>query len=99
MTHDRFYWLEIPPGSAKGGQKIVANVTDNKIDLTGDVAASITLHLTDSLLDLDKPVVVRINGKEVFKGGVQRSAGAISEGLKARSDAAQCPFVSLKVGR
>ena len=97
VTHDRFYWLEIPAGSAKAGQKIVATVTGNEISLDGDVPAGTALLLTDSLLDLDKPVVVKNKGKESFKGIVKRSAEAISAGLKARPDVAQCPFARLEI--
>jgi pimeloyl-ACP methyl ester carboxylesterase len=98
VTHDRFYWLEIPAGTAKAGQKVVATVDGNTISLDGDVADATVLHLSDSLVDLDQPVTVRINGEEAFSGKVTRSAAVIEKNLRALPDAPRCGFAVLKVG-
>ena len=42
VTHDRFYWLEVPAGSVKTGQKIVATVDANTISLEGEVSDTIS---------------------------------------------------------
>ncbi|MES2474637.1 MAG: alpha/beta hydrolase [Verrucomicrobiota bacterium] len=97
ITHDRFYWLEIPAGAAKAGQQIVATVEGNQIKLDGDVPDTIALHLADSLVDLDQPVRVEINGKEIFSGKVDRSAAAIFEGLSKLPDASRCGYAILRV--
>jgi pimeloyl-ACP methyl ester carboxylesterase len=97
VTHDRFYWLEIPAGVAKPGQRIVASVSSNVITLEGNVPKGTTLHLSDALVDLDAPVRVRINGKQVFHGKVPRTREAIFEALKARPDARLCPVASLRL--
>lgn len=97
VTHDRFYWLEIPPGSAKAGAKITATVSGNEISLEGDVPQGLTLHLADSLVNLDADVTVKVNGARKFTGRVPRTEAAISTALKNRPDAARCPFASLRL--
>ncbi len=97
VTHDQFYWLEIPAGSAKAGQQITATVTGNDILLEGDVPIGVTLHLSDALVNLDTPLTVKINGRQVHQGVVQRSAATIAAALKSRPDASRCPFASLRV--
>ncbi|MEO5917575.1 MAG: dienelactone hydrolase family protein [Luteolibacter sp.] len=97
VTHDQFYWLEIPPGSAKAGQKIIATAKGNEITLDGDVPKGITLRLSDALVNLDKEITVKINGAQAFRGIVKRAPEAISEALKSRPDAALCPLAKLRL--
>lgn len=97
VLHDRFYWLEIPKGTAKTGQKITATAKDNFITLDGDVPEGITLHLSDTLVNLDKPILVKINGKESFKGKADRTAASIRTALDSRPDAPACPTATLKI--
>lgn len=97
ILHHRFYWLEIPKASAKTGQKITATAKDNLITLEGDVPEKITLHLSDTLVNLDKPVTVTINGKQAFKAKVDRTAAAIRTALQSRPDPAVCPTATLHI--
>jgi pimeloyl-ACP methyl ester carboxylesterase len=97
VTHDRFYWLEIPAGSAKKDATITATVDKQTITLEGDVPAGTTVHLTDSLVDLDQPVVIVVNGKSVFEGKVLRTIGAMVSSLKTRSDVRLTPTASVKL--
>jgi pimeloyl-ACP methyl ester carboxylesterase len=67
VTHDRFYWLELPVGVAKSGQKIVATARGQEIALEGDVPAGMTLRLREGLVDdLARPVKVTVNGRLVW---------------------------------
>jgi len=97
VTHDRFYWLEIPAGSAKKDATITATVDKQTITLEGDVPAGMTVHLTDALVDLDQPVAVVVNGKSVFEGKVLRTIGAMVSSLKTRSDVRLTPTASVKL--
>jgi poly(3-hydroxybutyrate) depolymerase len=97
VTHDRFYWLEIPAGSAKKDATITATVDKQTITLEGDVPAGMTVHLTDALVDLDQPVVIVVNGKSVFEGKVLRTIGAMISSLKTRSDVRLTPTASVKL--
>lgn len=86
VTHTRFYWLAIPKEAAKENQQITAEVVGQTIRLTGDVPNQTTIRLSDELLDLDQPVQVVINGREVFQGRVERKAEVIRESLRERAD-------------
>ena len=87
-THDRFYWLSVPGGAAKGGQTVQAEVKGQEILLinAGGLEA-LTLRLHDQLLDLDQPVVVKADGKEVFNGRLERSMQALWQSFMERADA------------
>lgn len=97
VTHDHFYWLEIPADSAKAGAKVVATVKGREILLEGDVPEGMTLHLSDSLLDLNTALTVKVNGKQAFQGIVSRTAEAILSSLRRNGDSAACPSASLKL--
>lgn len=47
---------------------------------------TLTIHLNDVLADLDKPVTVSVNGKEVFSGKVERKAAYIAEDIAQHGD-------------
>jgi len=109
VTHTRFYWLENP--SPKPKQLISAEVDGQTItlfpippqkDKKGKVIfekiPSITLRLSDALLDLDKEIVVKNgDGKILFKGKVLRSQKEIEKSLSERPDASSCATASLKI--
>jgi hypothetical protein len=87
VVHRRFYWLQIPEGVEIGDRpKIVATVAGQAITIEGAVPERICLRLSDRLLDLDEPVTVRINGREVFDALVPRRAAAIQASLLERAD-------------
>jgi len=86
VTHTRFYWLGVPPAEAKAKTKMVAEVDGQNIVLTGDVPKGITLRLSDKLLNLDKPLRVSVNDREVFRGRVARRTEVIRESLQERAD-------------
>jgi hypothetical protein len=85
-THDRFYWLAVPEGTARKGQTVRAEVEGQKIVLKTEGLAKVTLRLSDELVDLDKEVVVDLNGKEVFRGTVTRQTEAVFTSLQERLD-------------
>lgn len=95
VTHERFYWLQVPPEAATVGRRIVAEVSGRTITLGGDVPAGLTVHLSDALLDLDEPVTIRHGDQVMFEGLVPRTRAAIIEGLKARPDPLRCPTASI----
>ena len=91
VTHNRFYWLRLPEGSAEKGQKIIATIEGQAIRLEGDVPSGIRLLLSDELLDLDKPVVVTINDQPATTFEPTRSIKAIRDELKLRPDPSSAP--------
>ena len=97
ITHDRFYWLQIPEGSAKADSKIIATVIGQAIQLDGDVPAGTLILLSDNLLDLDKPVTVKVNEKPARKIEILRSAEVIREALSNRLDPAATPCAAILI--
>ena len=95
VTHDRFYWLQVPAEAAKPGQKLVATVKGQAIDVVGDAPRGWGLRLSDALVDLDAPVAVTLNGKPVFQGKVPRAEAVIRAALAERLDPAICPTARL----
>ncbi len=98
VTSDRFYWLQIPdPAAAKAGDRIDATVRGQTIALTGAVPAGMILRLSDRLLDLDRAVTVRVGDRMVFRGKVQRTAGAMRTSLLERADGTSAASVLLRL--
>ena len=85
-THDRFYWLAVPEGTAKKGQLVVAEVTDQKISIQGEGMEKIIVRLSDQLLNLDQPVTILLNGKVKFEGKIERKTQALWDSLNERLD-------------
>lgn len=95
VTHDRFYWLAIPAESARAGQTITAEVSGQTISVAAPDATQLELRLSDSLIDLDRPITVLINGVPRFSGLVPRTARAISASLQDRADPASAATATL----
>lgn len=88
----RYLWLEIPAASARD---VEAQVKGNEIDIRGTPLA--TLWLADGLVDLDKEVVVRLDGEEAFRGIVPRRLTDLVADLKARFDRTAPALARLEV--
>lgn len=55
----------------------------DRVDYTGN---NLTLHLNDTLVDLEKPVVVVVNGKERFAAKVERREAHMAEDIANHGD-------------
>ena len=96
-THERFYWLGAARGTAKGGQTVTAEVKGQEITLSAGGRKELKLRLSDQLLDLDQPVVVKADGREVFRGKVERGVQAIWNSLQDRPDVASVATAELQL--
>ena len=86
ITHTRFYWLERAPEAVHAGEVYAARVEGQTITIERPESGSLTLRLSDALLDLDQPVRVVAAGRTLFEGKVERSASAIVQSLQERED-------------
>ncbi len=86
VTHDRFYWLALPEGSAKKGTEIVATVEGQRVTLESNDVKRVIVRLSDALVDLDKPVTIAMGDKILFEGKVERTAATIAKTLEERGD-------------
>ena len=99
VTHRRFYWLEVPADAAAAGVRIVAEVAGQAVTVTApaDRVKTLTLRLSDTLLDLDRPVRVVVNGAEVHDAVVPRTRAAIEASLATRPDPAAVATAAVTV--
>ena len=84
VVYDSFYWLSLPEGQAKAREEIRAQVKGQVIDLRGPAGKKVEVNLNDDLVDLQKPVVISSQGKELFKGEVARTIGQLADSLVRR---------------
>lgn len=98
VTHNRFYWLALEPGTAEPRSTITAEVIGQSIAIEmPETLASIRLRLHDQLIDLDEPITVSINGSPAFSGTVPRTRAAIERSLSERFDPRSAAFAELTV--
>lgn len=96
VTVSRFYWLLNT--SPEKGQLIQASVSGQTITLDTENVPSITLLLSDQLIDLNKEFVVKTKaGKQLFKGTVERSKEVIEKSLNQRYDPTTVATADLEI--
>ena len=85
-SHARFYWLERAPEAGRPNEVYAAHVEGQTISIEAPGSGSLTLRLSDALLDLDRPIRVFAGGRVVFEGSVLRSFEAVVRSLRERED-------------
>ena len=63
-----------------------AEIRGNEIDISRCDYSSLTLMLNDEMVDLDRPVVVKYQGKKVFNKRVPRTETNLRKTLADRGD-------------
>ena len=81
-----FYWLGVPISQAAKGKKIVARYEGNTVEIISSDYSAATIYLSDSMMDLDKPVRVVLGEKVLFEGSVTRKPAAMRQSLRDRGD-------------
>jgi hypothetical protein len=82
----QFYWLAIPKEQARKGATVIAKRKNNIITLEKCDYSELYILLNDSMMDLNKPVTVLYNGKELFNGKVKRTLENIYDSIRDRGD-------------
>lgn len=82
----QFYWLAIPKEQARKGATVIAKRGSNIITLEKCDYSELYILLNDVMVDLNKPVTVLYNGKELFNGKVKRTLENIYDSIRDRGD-------------
>ncbi|MHC4860530.1 MAG: hypothetical protein ACYTDY_10610, partial [Planctomycetota bacterium] len=89
-------WLEVPV--EREGTRVEAEVKEgNVIEIKGTSRAR--LRLSDALVDLDQEIVVSLDGKEAFRGKVERRLTDLVTDLRERFDRAAPAWALLEVAK
>lgn len=86
VTHDSFYWLAIPAGTAKAGQEVIAERKAQTISLTTKDVPTVIVHFNDAMLNLDEPITIKTGEKNLFTGPTPRTIATLAKTLKNRGD-------------
>jgi hypothetical protein len=85
--HERSYWLAVLPGEAKNDALVVAHRDQQKFEITKvENVGKLLIRLDDRMADLDRPVTVTHDGKELFSGTANRTIGTLVKTLVGRGD-------------
>ena len=91
VTHDRLYWLALPEGQAKAGQLVIASRKGQDIEIEkAENVTRLTILLNDAMLDLDRPITLRMSGRQLFHGVAPRTIETLHSTLDQRGD----PFLA-----
>jgi hypothetical protein len=86
-VHDRFYWLATPIDLAKKGQLVIVSRSGQTFNIEKvEGLESVTILLNDAMADLDQPIVITKDGRELFKGIVNRNVAEMKSTLADRGD-------------
>ena len=80
------YWIEVEDYSALPAQ-VTARIQGNLVDVISSGVRQMKLSLDDNLIDLTRPVTVRVNAKEIFQGMLRTTAQSLLWSAKDRMDA------------
>ena len=85
VPHDRFYWLAVPTGQAKRGQLIVASREGQTVTIQqAKGVPAVRLLLGDEAFDLDKPLRVVMNGRDIYYGTPPRKIADLDRSIADR---------------
>lgn len=86
VHHLSFYWLTVPKDVPQTGGEIIASYKGNEVSIEESYTDSLVIRLNDQMMDLDKLVIVRYKGKEIFRGKVKRNLATIDRTIRERKD-------------
>jgi hypothetical protein len=87
VAHDRSYWLAVPTKEAQVGSLVIATRSGQTIEITAaEKVTKLTVRLSDRMVDLDRPVVVKQGEKTLFSGTAPRTVAALVKTLMGRGD-------------
>ena len=84
VTHNRFYWLRDENPIERS--LIAASIKRQTIIIENSSVTEFTIMLNDSLLDMDKRVIVKYDDKEIFNATVPRTYSTILKSIREYGD-------------
>lgn len=88
VMKEYFYWIGIPKEEARKGMVLRADIQGNTVILGECPYSTVRVFLSDKLVDLSKPVVIKTRDKVLFEGRVEPSDATLAATLYARNDPA-----------
>lgn len=86
VTHPHFYWLSAPADQLQRGKTVRLTLQGNTVNIQQCDYNQLTLHFNDHMVNLDKPITIRHNGKTLFKGKLPRTLTNLQTTLAERGD-------------
>ncbi|WP_435008880.1 alpha/beta hydrolase [Tundrisphaera lichenicola] len=87
VTRGRFYWLAVEDGQAQAGASVVADREGQEVRITKlDGVDRLIVRLDDRMLDLDRPVTIKVMGDTVFEGLPSRTIATLARTLEGPGD-------------
>ena len=86
VTHPHFYWLTAPDDQLQRGKTVRLTLKGNTVNISQCDYTQLTLHFNDQMVDLDKPITIRMNGRTLFKGKLPRTVENLKNSLEQRGD-------------
>ena len=84
VIRKQFYWLGVEKGKERS--QVIANIKNQTITIEKSDVSQLIFRLNDTMLDMDKPIVVKYSGNEIFNGIVQRNIETIASSIKRYGD-------------
>lgn len=98
VTHDRFYWLSVPQNEAIKDALVIANYEGQIITIEkAELVDNLLVYLNDEMVDLDKKVMVKYNGRLIYSDIPKRTIAQIWKTLTARNDPKQVFSAKIEV--
>ncbi len=99
QSRSQLYWLSMPVEQVveKRPITVALDVTRNSINIIENYAQQISIWLNDDMLDLDGPIVITFQGRQIFNGQVTRKLSTMHESIRNRGDHNLIFSVQLKV--
>ncbi len=86
ITHPRFYWLAVDPTAQKADAEVVATHNKQSFDFKSGDVKELFLRLNDQMCDLDQPLALSSDGKELKKLTARRTIDTLAKTLAERGD-------------
>ncbi|MCK3683580.1 dienelactone hydrolase family protein [Maribellus sp. YY47] len=98
VTHNRFYWLVVPSGSAKKDAEVIATLDDQTITIEeAELIDTLSIRLNGDMLKLDQKVRVFYNGQLLYDAVPTRNVATIWKSLSERNDPEQVFSAQIEV--